>query len=413
MSSGGAQTQPPLREVVFCHQCHDEWLRSEHGLICPSCAGEFVEILENATSDPSISSGRSGLPFHQHDSSDEDDEPRLFDPSHILPAQLLRLNPLTGVFEPPPTVPPRSSAQDRPPAPANNTSSPLPNTGGAQPNIVEMLHSIFASIMGDQNIERAREDLAAREANERPAPPAGGDHVPPDPRIRARATGIVFTSGPDGNGRVLQELFGAPINEPGGGLIHHIMGLNPAGPPGGDYVWSQGQLDRVISQLMEQHQGNAPPPAPPEVLNNLPKIKVEQQRVLEGEDCAVCKEELVLDEEVAQLPCTHVYHEFCIKKWLEARDTCPICRAPTAPAREQQSQTTPQPSTPPATRRPWQIFGNLGRSSHTSTTTTPSNNNSTANNNNNNNNINSNNSNPGNTRPSWPGAWTPDNDNSR
>ena len=84
------------------------------------------------------------------------------------------------------------------------------------------------------------------------------------------------------------------------------MGLNPAGPPGGDYVWSQGQLDRVISQLMEQHQGNAPPPAPPEVLNNLPKIKVEQNRVLEGEDCAVCKEELVLDEEVAQLPCTHV-----------------------------------------------------------------------------------------------------------
>lgn len=104
----------------------------------------------------------------------------------------------------------------------------------------------------------------------------------------------------------LHQLFGGVTpDNPGAGMIHHILGMPGAGP-GGDYVWTEGQLDRVISELMEQHQGNAPPPAPPEVLNNLPKIKVDNKRVNEGEDCAVCKEDLVLDEEVAQLPCRHV-----------------------------------------------------------------------------------------------------------
>ena len=34
-------------------------------------------------------------------------------------------------------------------------------------------------------------------------------------------------------------------------------------PPGarGDYVFSNAELDRIVSELMEQHQGNAPPPA--------------------------------------------------------------------------------------------------------------------------------------------------------
>jgi E3 ubiquitin-protein ligase RNF115/126 len=93
-------------------------------------------------------------------------------------------------------------------------------------------------------------------------------------------------------------------------------------PPGatGDYVYSQTELDRVITELMEQHQGNAPPPAPKEVLENLPKVKVDEQRVIDGEDCAVCKDDLIVGEEVVQLPCKHVYHELCVKKWLEAHD---------------------------------------------------------------------------------------------
>lgn len=98
-----------------------------------------------------------------------------------------------------------------------------------------------------------------------------------------------------------------------------LAGLFPPGPRG-DYVYSQQDLDRVVSQLMEQHQGNAPPPAPKEVIDKLPRVKVSEQMVFDGTDCAVCKEELIVEEEVCKLPCNHIYHFDCVSKWLEEHD---------------------------------------------------------------------------------------------
>jgi len=40
--------QPPTtgrREMMFCHECHDEWYRDQHGIICPECDSEFTEIV--------------------------------------------------------------------------------------------------------------------------------------------------------------------------------------------------------------------------------------------------------------------------------------------------------------------------------------------------------------------------------
>lgn len=103
-----------------------------------------------------------------------------------------------------------------------------------------------------------------------------------------------------------------------GGLLARVLGIPPGA--GGDYVYSQADLDRVISQLMEQHQGNAPPPANKEVIESLPKIKVTAKMVIDGQDCAVCKEDLVEKEEVTKLPCNHTYHFDCVSRWLEAHD---------------------------------------------------------------------------------------------
>lgn len=33
------------RELVFCHQCENEWYRDEHGLVCPECTSEFTEVV--------------------------------------------------------------------------------------------------------------------------------------------------------------------------------------------------------------------------------------------------------------------------------------------------------------------------------------------------------------------------------
>ena len=33
------------RELVFCHACSNEWLRDQHGLQCPECRSDAVEIV--------------------------------------------------------------------------------------------------------------------------------------------------------------------------------------------------------------------------------------------------------------------------------------------------------------------------------------------------------------------------------
>ncbi|OAY76978.1 E3 ubiquitin-protein ligase CIP8-like [Ananas comosus] len=65
------------------------------------------------------------------------------------------------------------------------------------------------------------------------------------------------------------------------------------------------------------------PPAARSVVESLPVV------VLTGEDslvCAVCKDEMSLQEHVARLPCSHDYHRQCILPWLAIRNTCPVCR---------------------------------------------------------------------------------------
>ncbi|KAL0460146.1 UNVERIFIED_CONTAM: E3 ubiquitin-protein ligase SGR9, amyloplastic [Sesamum latifolium] len=65
-----------------------------------------------------------------------------------------------------------------------------------------------------------------------------------------------------------------------------------------------------------------------EALKVLEKVRVEKS---EGGDleCSICLEELLKGEvtEVIRLPCSHIYHEICILKWLGKKQTCPYCRA--------------------------------------------------------------------------------------
>jgi E3 ubiquitin-protein ligase RNF115/126 len=41
---GQGQT-PARRDMMFCHECADEWYRDEHGLTCPECGSDFTEIV--------------------------------------------------------------------------------------------------------------------------------------------------------------------------------------------------------------------------------------------------------------------------------------------------------------------------------------------------------------------------------
>lgn len=44
-------------------------------------------------------------------------------------------------------------------------------------------------------------------------------------------------------------------------------------------------------------------------------------------ECSVCKCNIEVNEQVVCLPCAHIYHVECIKKWLtEEKGSCPVCK---------------------------------------------------------------------------------------
>ncbi|KAJ9488540.1 hypothetical protein VN97_g4747 [Penicillium thymicola] len=98
----------------------------------------------------------------------------------------------------------------------------------------------------------------------------------------------------------------------------------------GDAVYSQEELDRVITQLIETNGGSstAAPPASDAAVQALPKKKVNEEMM--GSDgkavCSICMDNVELGLEVTVLPCTHWFHFNCIHAWLTQHDTCPHCR---------------------------------------------------------------------------------------
>ncbi|KAL4310706.1 hypothetical protein GQ457_01G029440 [Hibiscus cannabinus] len=47
---------------------------------------------------------------------------------------------------------------------------------------------------------------------------------------------------------------------------------------------------------------------------------------VEDGDCMVCLEELRVGFEASQMPCSHIFHAHCIRRWLNQSHYCPICR---------------------------------------------------------------------------------------
>lgn len=88
MDSTAQSTQTTARrEMMFCHECHDEWYRDEKGIICPECDSEFTEIVMfparfvqpciMLTFSPQIEDNND--PRDNFDHADQDDEDDLDD----------------------------------------------------------------------------------------------------------------------------------------------------------------------------------------------------------------------------------------------------------------------------------------------------------------------------------------------
>ncbi|KAK9057828.1 hypothetical protein SSX86_022666 [Deinandra increscens subsp. villosa] len=80
---------------------------------------------------------------------------------------------------------------------------------------------------------------------------------------------------------------------------------------GGDYVDAETHGSRLGA-----------PPAAVWFVKNLEPVVVDET----GFVCVICKDNVGVGSVVNRLPCGHVYHPSCIVPWLNARNTCPLCR---------------------------------------------------------------------------------------
>ncbi|XP_077217124.1 uncharacterized protein LOC143851544 [Tasmannia lanceolata] len=94
-----------------------------------------------------------------------------------------------------------------------------------------------------------------------------------------------------------------------------------------DYIYTT-ENDMLFGQFAENDnslRGN--PPAAKSVVDNLLSVVITQKDVENNNAlCAVCKDEIPIEEQAKRLPCSHHYHGDCILPWLSIRNTCPVCR---------------------------------------------------------------------------------------
>ncbi|QSZ33573.1 hypothetical protein DSL72_005141 [Monilinia vaccinii-corymbosi] len=349
------------REVVYCHQCENEWYRDEHGLVCPACEGEIIEIV-NPNSDPRPGMNHSPdmsplRDLHDHNPWADDSDPEEADIEEhithgpggsILFSQTIRTGGI-GAF-----------------GGATNGGRRRRSPGGdeGEDETMRDFHSIIGNILGPNmrggRVGRSGHDDLFPRAGEfhmggGPGPAIVGERYTFEGRFENGRLRPRDANGPQAQGAPVEDLatlitqlftqMGAgPAGAAGedgearrAGMLPGAMGLpgllqsllNHPNAIHGDAVYSQEHFDRIISQLMEQHQhSNAPGPAPPDAISALPKKALDEKLLgPEGKgECSVCMDDVFLGTEVVVLPCSHWFHEACASAWLSEHNTCPICR---------------------------------------------------------------------------------------
>lgn len=367
--------RPQQREMMYCHQCENEWYRDEHGLECPECHSDFTEVIE-ANNDPREDDQhipgepelRAGS-FGAAPDPDEDDIDNL---------RWEQTGP--GTY--------RVRGRYNMDVPLNRNGQPMQQQGGMGQGLMGMVGNLLQGMVGPQGQGQQPGQQAPGQqpgSPDRPGSaqsggqgtPGGGTHVRHGhgpgfsysiaTTSNANFGGNLFPRNANGPqpfqpqpnhlDQMLAQMFMNVGAMPGGPMRagpgqHPLHNHDPFGPPEGfmfggpggfanilnmfgmpdqhgDAVYTQEALDRIMTQLMEQHQsGNAPGPASEAAIESLLKRPItEKDQGSEGKaECSICMEALPLGEEVTELPCHHWFHFECVKHWLSEHDTCPQCR---------------------------------------------------------------------------------------
>jgi E3 ubiquitin-protein ligase RNF115/126 len=398
-------------ELVFCHNCENEWMKDDHGLECPECHSDIVEIVCPMRFSY-MPVNEANLPQIDPSSDPRGDEAfiGLEEPNHDdRPPPYPRSSPW-GDDAPDPDEGDIRHVEYGGPGGMRFSSTTYVRSGpyGSQQTRVVNGADLFPQLLGNllgsmqpqvpNHDRQPGEQRNQREATRSPLQD-GPFRMGSPPRMQSNIRITTSGFGPGGVRTTniasddIMGIFGSLLNSVGGahpgftepgargfpggpppgnplGLLAQI--LNPANARSGDAVFTNEALDRVITQLMEQHGGStAPGPASEAAIAALPKIKVTKEHLGENglAECSICMESVEVGGEVTELPCKHWFHGDCVGPWLHEHDTCPQCRRGITP----KDGDTDRPRATGQAPRFWQMADadfrpdGMGRSSNPTT----------------------------------------------
>ncbi|KAI9894422.1 MAG: hypothetical protein M1814_003180 [Vezdaea aestivalis] len=310
-----------MADRVFCHQCSNEWARSEHGLICPECDSEFTEVIESSNDPrhvpiedpdafppqlphPSYSTHNPWTPIPAANAPDPDDADI---ERHVTTTRVPGSITYTTTTI---RTGGQGGFQSRTTRTTNSRSAAIPISAPNSPfpELFRLLGGLggpsaaptYPSFPGDPSrVDRSRRN---------------SDRGEPGSRLGGRFS---YTSNapwnqqdeiPEGNpgdpmaemARFLATLSGTIPGDEGSGIQHLLHNLlAPGNAVGGDAVYSQEGFDRVITNLMEQNgSGNTPAPASRAAISSLPTRAIEESDFGDGgqAECNICMDEVELGE---------------------------------------------------------------------------------------------------------------------
>eukprot|EP01054_Gregarina_sp_Poly1_P004481 Gregarina_sp_Poly_1__4480@NODE_240_length_10883_cov_144_711446_g211_i0_p3_GENE_NODE_240_length_10883_cov_144_711446_g211_i0NODE_240_length_10883_cov_144_711446_g211_i0_p3_ORF_typecomplete_len420_score44_72zfRING_2/PF13639_6/8_2e03zfRING_2/PF13639_6/7_9e14zfrbx1/PF12678_7/2_7e10zfANAPC11/PF12861_7/3e03zfANAPC11/PF12861_7/2_8e08zfC3HC4_2/PF13923_6/2_7e03zfC3HC4_2/PF13923_6/9_1e07zfC3HC4/PF00097_25/3_4e03zfC3HC4/PF00097_25/1_5e05zfRING_11/PF17123_5/4_1e05zfC3HC4_3/PF13920_6/4_1e03zfC3HC4_3/PF13920_ len=153
------------------------------------------------------------------------------------------------------------------------------------------------------------------------ASPFGDSSENPFPALLNAFLGPMMDDSFSVHGPQLMEGTGGNLFGPFGSLLGAFMN-----------ILNEQNMNNILHQIMQNDQNKyGPPPAAEQVRHNLPRERLSSESARTAGDCAVCQDEFVPGDICTRLTrnkdeCGHMFHDHCLMPWLEAHNTCPVCR---------------------------------------------------------------------------------------
>ncbi|CAI7657306.1 unnamed protein product [Penicillium glandicola] len=326
---------------MLCHACGGVWLKDDD-LTCPHCESEFTEIIEippepHSEGSPSRVTNTSSPPrlnpWIDHDPWERDTQerqgPGLFGSGTPPYSSLRTYRSPDGRFS-------FSSA-------TLDTGLPSSQRNNGPNPMVPMMMQSFDTILQNLMEPNPRGYRGLGEDPFHPQSSTSPDWLEDD-HLTGHHPGLSPRNADAPQHININEIMDAIRADIGVQTLRHARtNRGPTNPHAlsilsailnmsrsGDAVYSQEELDRVITQLIENTGGTstAAPPASNAAVQALPKKKINEEMMgSEGKAvCSICMDNVELGLEVTVLPCQHWFHFNCIHAWLTQHDTCPHCR---------------------------------------------------------------------------------------